>query len=129
MPRCNILIAPAFVPNFNPAVRVYHIDDETFELLDYDQYYTDLKQIDNTYEDGLTWLLEYSARLNFELSDLSPMSWKDFDYRVGTNSSLAAVSASISIYTMCSLTLSVVMNVLMCVVLFLYPRSILGYHG
>jgi hypothetical protein len=37
-----VLLAPSVVPNFNPAIRIYELDDASFNLVDYEQYFADL---------------------------------------------------------------------------------------
>lgn len=60
------LHSPAITPltNMNPGIRVLHVDPVTFEIMDYDQYYTPLQNVQNATEThtGLVWHHLYSAR-------------------------------------------------------------------
>ncbi|KAH3743097.1 sphingomyelin phosphodiesterase acid-like 3 [Pelomyxa schiedti] len=69
-------------PGKNPAIRLYHYDTTTFELLDYDQYYTDLLAGNAAGE--LTWEIEYSAVKYYGLRDLSPASMDELSARLLT---------------------------------------------
>ena len=58
----------------NPAFRVFHYDLETFEILDYDQYWVDL---DAANEAGAAvWVKDHSAKEYYGLDDLSATSWE-----------------------------------------------------
>jgi sphingomyelin phosphodiesterase len=59
-------MSPSITPgtNVNSALRFYHVDPETYEIMDYDQYYTqvaDFKTLPQT-DHGPVWKLLYSAR-------------------------------------------------------------------
>ena len=60
------LHSPAITPltNMNPGIRVLHVDPVTYDIMDYDQYYTPLQNVQNATETrtGLVWHHLYSAR-------------------------------------------------------------------
>jgi len=57
----------------NPAMRIYKLDPDSFQLIDYDQYYFDLDSVPaNTVPDIIKL---YSAKAEYNLTDLSPLSW------------------------------------------------------
>jgi len=58
----------------NPTFRVFHYDLETFELLDYDQYWVDMDKAIATGE--AVWTKDHSAKEYLGLSDLSAQSWE-----------------------------------------------------
>jgi len=59
----------------NPSMRLYYLDPETFELLDYDQYYFHLPTYpDNTTVPEIVRL--YSAMEEYPLADMSAGSWE-----------------------------------------------------
>lgn len=63
-------IAPALTPTSgNPTFRVYSVDSETFAILDYSVYYTNISS--PTYQSGPTWSLLYSVKETYG-SLLSP---------------------------------------------------------
>jgi sphingomyelin phosphodiesterase len=54
-------IAPALTPTSgNPTFRVYSVDPDTFAILDYSVYYTNISS--PTYQDAPTWELLYSVK-------------------------------------------------------------------
>ena len=60
-------MGPSITPRkkLNPSVRVYSVDPETYEVLDYDQYYTQLDKFDDELKNadhGPVWHKLYSAR-------------------------------------------------------------------
>lgn len=59
-------MAPSVTPgtNVNPALRLYTVDPETYEVMDYDQYYTQVPDFRGVLETGHgpEWKLLYSAR-------------------------------------------------------------------
>jgi len=58
----------------NPSVRIYELNDTTWEVLDYTQYYFDLSAYTgSTPEPVITKL--YSAKEEYGLSNLNPQSW------------------------------------------------------
>jgi hypothetical protein len=86
-----ILIAPALTPESwhetgqNPALRKYHYNTSSFELLDFDQYYLNLTAA-NAGTDT-QWQLEYSAKQAYGLRDFQPQSWSKFAAELHQNSS------------------------------------------
>ena len=61
------LMGPSITPRkkLNPSIRVYAVDSETYEVLDYDQYYTQLDAFDDELKDaahGPVWHKLYNAR-------------------------------------------------------------------
>ena len=61
------LLGPSITPRkkLNPSIRVYAVDPETYEVLDYDQYYTQLDAFDDELKDaahGPVWHKLYNAR-------------------------------------------------------------------
>lgn len=69
-------VSPSVTPltNMNPGIRVLEIDPETYEMMDYHQYYTPLQNVQNVTETkhGLVWYRLYSARetySNFSASE------------------------------------------------------------
>ena len=61
--------SPSVTPltNMNPGIRVVEIDPETYEMMDYHQYYTPLQDVQNATETdhGLVWYKLYSARATY----------------------------------------------------------------
>ena len=61
-------IAPSITPyvKLNPAIRVMHVDPETYEVMDYDQYYSQIAEYDDIIHKklnhGPVWRHLYSAR-------------------------------------------------------------------
>lgn len=71
----------------NPSVRVYELNDTTWEVLDYTQYYFDLSAYSGaTPEPVITKL--YSAREEYGLSNLNPQSWYALLFRFMNDESL-----------------------------------------
>eukprot|EP01105_Mastigella_eilhardi_P019550 TRINITY_DN4607_c0_g1_i2.p1 TRINITY_DN4607_c0_g1~~TRINITY_DN4607_c0_g1_i2.p1 ORF type:complete len:276 (-),score=55.53 TRINITY_DN4607_c0_g1_i2:42-869(-) len=60
-------------PGKNPAVRLYHYDTDTFQILDYDQYWADL--VAGNEQGELKWELLYSAKDYYGLPDLAPSTF------------------------------------------------------
>ena len=60
----HALIAPSLTPNFNlqPSFRIYEIDPESYEVMDYHQYYTIVDEFRNSTDQGPVWRKLYSAR-------------------------------------------------------------------
>lgn len=60
------LISPSITPltNMNPGIRVLEVDPETYDIRNFDQYYTQLYDVQTTNEThhGLVWRHLYSAR-------------------------------------------------------------------
>ncbi|KOS15701.1 putative acid sphingomyelinase [Malassezia pachydermatis] len=57
-------IGPSLTPltNVNPSLRVYDVDPETYEVMDYSQYYTQLQDNESLTKTGPVWHLLYKAR-------------------------------------------------------------------
>eukprot|EP01119_Soliformovum_irregulare_P010072 TRINITY_DN2452_c0_g1_i1.p1 TRINITY_DN2452_c0_g1~~TRINITY_DN2452_c0_g1_i1.p1 ORF type:complete len:562 (-),score=102.61 TRINITY_DN2452_c0_g1_i1:169-1854(-) len=70
----------------NPSFRVYHLDPSSYEVLDYEQYYSSLPQANA--QNRMTWQVEYTARAAYNLTDLSPQSWWDFSTQLESDQSL-----------------------------------------
>ena len=87
-----VLITPSVTtfPQQNPSFRVYTIDSETFEMLDYDQYFLNITKANILAREGKLpqFELNYSARELYQLKDLSAESWWDLVQRFKTNSTL-----------------------------------------
>ena len=67
-------IGPSITPlkHVNPSVRVLHVDPETYDVMDFDQYYTPLQNVPHDSHRGLEWRHLYSARAaysNFSASE------------------------------------------------------------
>eukprot|EP00658_Telonema_sp_P-2_P025057 TRINITY_DN20090_c0_g1_i12.p1 TRINITY_DN20090_c0_g1~~TRINITY_DN20090_c0_g1_i12.p1 ORF type:complete len:632 (+),score=132.60 TRINITY_DN20090_c0_g1_i12:135-2030(+) len=58
----------------NPTFRVFHYDLETFEILDFDQYWVDMDQANRDGE--AVWTKGYSAKEYFGIPDLTGKSWE-----------------------------------------------------
>lgn len=60
------LFSPSVTPltNMNPGIRVLEVDPQTYEIMDYHQYYTPLQDVQNktSTDTGLVWYHLYSAR-------------------------------------------------------------------
>lgn len=63
----------------NPSARLFYLDPVTFQVLDYDHYILDIEPAPSATA-NLT--LAYSASEEYQLTDLSPESWKDLTYRM-----------------------------------------------
>jgi len=58
----------------NPTFRVFHYDLDTYEILDYDQYWVDMDQANANGRPE--WKKDHSARPYYGLKDLSAASWE-----------------------------------------------------
>ncbi|WFD00866.1 hypothetical protein MYAM1_003621 [Malassezia yamatoensis] len=60
----NAFLGPSLTPsqNVQPSLRVYEVDPETYEVMDYQQYFTPISEFANLTQTGPTWHLLYSAR-------------------------------------------------------------------
>lgn len=72
-------MAPSITPgsNVNSAIRLYTIDPETYEVMDYDQYYTqvaDFSTLASTHH-GPVWQHLYSARQTYSNFSLSSQTF------------------------------------------------------
>ncbi|EAR89553.1 ser/thr phosphatase family protein (macronuclear) [Tetrahymena thermophila SB210] len=72
------LITPSLTPNYkkNPSFRVYHVDAETYEVLDFDQYRLNLTKYNElgASAQNLEWDLQYSFKQTYNLTDMSLQS-------------------------------------------------------
>jgi len=66
--RAMAFIGPSVTPltNVNPSLRVYEVDPETYEVMDYLQYYTQLHDADELRKTGPVWNLLYKARETYD---------------------------------------------------------------
>ncbi|WFD04554.1 hypothetical protein MOBT1_003265 [Malassezia obtusa] len=57
-------VGPSLTPlnNVQPSLRVYEVDPETYEVMDYMQYYTPVDEFGQRRDAGPTWRLLYRAR-------------------------------------------------------------------
>eukprot|EP00118_Oscarella_pearsei_P010009 m.59311 g.59311 ORF g.59311 m.59311 type:complete len:554 (+) comp34881_c0_seq1:24-1685(+) len=83
-----VLISPpvtTFV-DVNPSFRIYLMDPETFELVDYEQYHINLTEANRlaalNRTDEVKWFKAYTAREEYGLPDLSAQSWWDMSERM-----------------------------------------------
>ncbi|KAI3613374.1 hypothetical protein CBS9595_004207 [Malassezia furfur] len=63
----HAFIAPSLTPNRNlqPSFRIYDVDPETYEVMNYHQYYTSVSELQNLTDQGPIWRELYSARETF----------------------------------------------------------------
>lgn len=81
----GVIASPGITPydHTNPAFRVFEYDENTFELLDYENYYIDLYYLQTqrkTWDFKILanfWELEYSFTASYPVSDLSDESLID----------------------------------------------------
>ncbi|BFY98263.1 hypothetical protein BsWGS_01303 [Bradybaena similaris] len=67
----------------NPSIRVYKIDSKTFKPLDYDQYYINIPESN---ESGVAEVKKhYTFTEEYQLPDLSPSSFEALSDRIDTN--------------------------------------------
>lgn len=60
----------------NPSVRIYYVNESTYEVIDYDQYYLDIQNLPPGSEVTPPTIVKlYSAKAEYGLPDLSPQSW------------------------------------------------------
>ncbi|XP_067674932.1 sphingomyelin phosphodiesterase A-like [Haliotis asinina] len=87
-PSGVVFIAPSVTTQTrtNPSYRVYQLDRETFQVLDYDQYYLNLTKANA--EGVPTLQLSYSARSEYDIPNLSPQSLYSLVNRFATDRSL-----------------------------------------
>ncbi len=81
-----LYLSPAATPwlKQNPSVRFFDMDDITFGVSDYMQYYSDIAH-QTTH---LQWQLLYSAKSFYQLPNLSAESWLQLLARMETNATL-----------------------------------------
>jgi sphingomyelin phosphodiesterase len=76
-----VYIAPSVTPfpNINPSYRIYVMDPNTYEIIDYEQYHLDLSEANSLVmqnrSEEITWKLAYTARSEYNLEDLRASSW------------------------------------------------------
>jgi hypothetical protein len=94
-PKSVVFVAPAFSAGGkkNPSMRVYYLDRNSFELIDYDHYYLDLTpntpRKSEEFNVATDWIrLLYSAKSAYGLADMSPQSWHDLTERFKTDTAL-----------------------------------------
>lgn len=94
-PQAIVYVSPSISANGkkNPSMRIYYLDPITFEVLDYDHYFLDLRpaiaySLGNETDYTLPIELLYSAKAEYGLSDLSPQSWHDLTERFNTDDDL-----------------------------------------
>jgi len=80
--------APSSNPyeNVNPSIRVYELDSNTHQLLDYQQFRMDMSTIGSGEKPEIK--LAYRASEEFNLSDMSPKSWHRFAIRMLSDNDL-----------------------------------------
>lgn len=61
----------------NPGYRIYHLDGDTFEMLDHETYFVNLTDANQRPDPELTFNLSYSARKDLNLPNLNPSSWHE----------------------------------------------------
>jgi len=66
----------------NPSMRIYYLDETSFELLDYEQYYFNLSAVSGATPPEIVML--YSAAEEYELDDMTPSTWEDLLKRFET---------------------------------------------
>ena len=68
-------------PLMNPAYRIFEIDgayeSSSFQILDYETYFTNLTEANLRPELAPLWRKEYSARKAYNLKSLSPSEWNN----------------------------------------------------
>ncbi len=75
-----VYIAPS-VTTFgykNPSYRIYELD-ANYTIVDYEQYITNLTEANELNQ--VNWYLEYSAKAEYNMTDLSPQSWHELTNR------------------------------------------------
>jgi len=88
----TVYIASSVLPDDHfPGLRVYHVDKDTGDVLDYDQYWLNWTQQLNANDTFVGYQWEYSARQAYGLADLSPGSWATFDDRMRQDDALFQV--------------------------------------
>ena len=85
-----VYVSPAATPweKQNPSFRIFEMEDEApFRPLDYHQYYADIEN-QPTNGDPLPWQHLYSAKQEYNLTDLSPSSWNNLLAKMWSNRTL-----------------------------------------
>jgi sphingomyelin phosphodiesterase len=72
--------------NNNPQARMFYLDPDTFEVLDYEHYILDLMEAYESGEGAETPItLSYTATEEYGLADMSPAAWQDLTYRMSSD--------------------------------------------
>lgn len=87
-PAVPIFIAPAIVPglNNNPSYRLINYDKNSYDLINYEQYFLNLTKANLVGETD--WELEYDFLKDYRLSDLSAESLYKLQQQILTNETL-----------------------------------------
>lgn len=97
VPKSVVYVSPSMTSNGkkNPSMRIFYLDPDSFDVLDYEQYFLDIRpllaaiskgQKDIDWKDMITKL--YSAKDEYDLPDLSPESWDGLLKRFETDGDL-----------------------------------------
>jgi len=75
------LVAPTVTTNtnINPSLRLFELDDTTFELLDYQCHFFEIDQQNPDADPEI--VLNYDPRVDYNMTDLSPSGWLDLALR------------------------------------------------
>jgi len=65
------MISPSIVPNYNPTLRIYHLQNGI--LMDYDQYWGSLE--DWRYKQEIEFKLSYTALNSFDMKEWNRYEW------------------------------------------------------
>jgi len=85
-----VLVSPAVVPVYNPAIRVYEYSTSTGIITDYVQYFADLEAA-NAPNADLRFVEEYRATTAYGLPSFDLSSWIAFSARLETDAVLRGV--------------------------------------
>lgn len=98
VPRAMAFITPSITPytNLNPSWRQFTYDRDTFSLLDFTQYRTDLARAN--LEGKVTWVPAYSAKSAYNLNSLAASEWQSLVTRMSTDDTLFNVYLN-NVYT------------------------------
>lgn len=72
---CYLVSSLTTFEKVNPSIRIFKYDKKTFEIVDSITYYNDIRASNKDRELKTNWFLEYSAKEEYEMADLSPKSW------------------------------------------------------
>jgi len=87
-------IAPSIVPDgHDPSIRLFQYDRDTGTILDYQQYTLNLTQQQKN-DSFLGLELKYSARLEYDLKDMSSDTWWDLAKKMKNNATLLSIYCS-----------------------------------
>jgi len=79
-------MSSSVTPGPNPSIRVYYFDEDTKELLDYEQYYVDLVAANE--KNSIDWQFQYSAVKEYGLLNMSAQEWDGLMKRMKSNQTL-----------------------------------------